>query len=43
MTEKAPEDHVLTAQQISTLEEIPISHTLNPDSEVYLKRISDLT
>jgi uncharacterized cupin superfamily protein len=39
MTEKPPESHLLRAAQIQADAEVPISHPLNPNSEVYLRRL----
>ena len=41
MSVKPPEAHLLTAAQIAGSEEFPLSHPLNPKSEVYLRRLGE--
>ncbi len=41
MTVKPPEAYLLTASQIAGSEEFPLSHPLNPKSEVYLRRLGE--
>jgi len=41
MSAKPPEAHLLTAAQIAGSEEFPLSHPLNPKSEVYLRRLGE--
>ena len=38
MSVKPPEEHLLTASQIAGSEEFPLSHPLNPKSQIYLRR-----
>jgi uncharacterized cupin superfamily protein len=40
MTDKTPESHLATSAQIQAEPEVPIAHPLNPNSEVYLRRLS---
>jgi uncharacterized cupin superfamily protein len=41
MNARAPEAHLLTAAQIAGSEEFALSHPLNPNSEVYLRRLGE--
>jgi uncharacterized cupin superfamily protein len=41
MSVKPPEAHLLTASQIAGSQEFPLSHPLNPKSEVYLRRLGE--
>src|SRR5262249_61464500 len=41
MSSKPPEAHLLTAAQIAGSDESPLSHPLNPNSEVYLRRLGE--
>jgi len=41
MSSKPPEAHLLTAAQIAGSDESPLSHPLNPRSEVYLRRLGE--
>jgi uncharacterized cupin superfamily protein len=41
MNAKPPEAHLLNAAQIAAAEEFPISHPLNPNSEVHLRRLGE--
>ena len=41
MSSKPPEAHLLTAAQIAGREAFPLSHPLNPQSEVYLRRLGE--
>ncbi|HEY7688286.1 MAG TPA: cupin domain-containing protein [Dongiaceae bacterium] len=40
MNDKTPDSHLATAAQIKAEPEVPIAHPLNPNSEVYLRRLS---
>ena len=41
MSAKPPEAHLLTASEIAGSQEFPLSHPLNPHSEVYLRRLGE--
>jgi uncharacterized cupin superfamily protein len=41
MSARPPEAHLLTASQIAGAPEFPLSHPLNPKSEVYLRRLGE--